>query len=77
MSLNNMVRGVKSASKKLETSLYHHGMMKILVVHELRKWDISWKKFLTENFSHETSKPVEGSVTGEQSKGSYGKKEGN
>jgi hypothetical protein len=37
MSLNKMVRGVKSASKKPETSLYHHGLMKLLVVHELRK----------------------------------------
>jgi hypothetical protein len=37
MSLNKMVRGVKYASKKPETSLYHHGLMKLLVVHELRK----------------------------------------
>jgi hypothetical protein len=37
MSLNKMVRGVKSSSKKPETSLYHHGLMKLLVVHELRK----------------------------------------
>jgi hypothetical protein len=37
MSLSKMARGVKSASKKLETSLYHHGLMKLLVVYELKK----------------------------------------
>jgi hypothetical protein len=47
MSLNKMVRGVKSASKRPKTSLYHHGLMKLLVIHELRKQDISWKKLLT------------------------------
>jgi hypothetical protein len=47
MSLNEMVRGVKASSKKLETSLYHHGLMKLIVVHELRKQDNSWKKLFT------------------------------
>jgi hypothetical protein len=74
MSLNNIVRGVKSTYKKPETSLYHHGMMKLLVVHELRKQDSSWKKFLTKNYAQEISKSVEGSVTGEHSKGSDRKK---
>ena len=47
MSLNKMVRGVKSSSKKPKTSLYHHGLMKLIVVHELRKQDNSWKKLFT------------------------------
>jgi hypothetical protein len=47
MSLKKMVRGVMSTSKKPETSVYHHGMMKLLVVHELRKQDSIWKKLLT------------------------------
>jgi hypothetical protein len=74
VSLNKMVRGVKSTSKKLKTSIYHHGKMKLLVFHELRKQNISWKKFLTEKFSYDTSKSVEGSVIGEHSKGSDRKK---
>jgi hypothetical protein len=68
-SLNKMVSGVKSASKKPKTIIYHHGMMELLVVYELRKRDSSWKKFLTKNFSQEISKSVEGSVTREDSKG--------
>jgi hypothetical protein len=47
MSLNKMVRGVNYVSKNPETSLYHYGLMKLLVVHELRKRDRSWKKLLT------------------------------
>jgi hypothetical protein len=47
MSLNKLVRGVKYASKNPETSLYHHGLMKLLLVHELRKQGNSWKKLLT------------------------------
>jgi hypothetical protein len=31
MSLGKMVRGVRSSSKKPETSLYHHGIIKLLV----------------------------------------------
>jgi hypothetical protein len=72
--LNNMVWGFKSASKKPETSLYQHGLMKLLVFPELRKRDSSWKKFLIENFVHGTSKSIEGSVIGEHSKGSDEKK---
>jgi len=64
-----MVSGVKFASKKPETIIYHHGMMELFVVYELRKRDSSWKKFLTKNFSQEISKSVEGSVTREDSKG--------
>jgi hypothetical protein len=50
MSLNKMVRGVKSASKKPETNIHHHGLMKLLVVHALRKQGSSWKQLLQQNF---------------------------
>jgi hypothetical protein len=46
MSLKNMVRGVRSVSKKPETSLNHHGLIKLLVVHALRTQGGSWKKLL-------------------------------
>jgi hypothetical protein len=75
MSLNKMVRGVKSASKKPETSLYHHGMMKLLVVHELRKIDSSCKKLLTEKISQEFSKSIEVNISREHSK-ELGRKKG-
>jgi hypothetical protein len=53
ISLSKMVRGIKSAYKKLETSIYHHGLMNLVVVHELRKRGNSWKKLLTHYFSQE------------------------
>jgi hypothetical protein len=56
MSLSKIVRGVKYASKKLETSVYHNGLVKLLVVHELRKRRNSWKRFLTEYFGQERKK---------------------
>jgi hypothetical protein len=71
-----MVRGVKFSSKKPKTNLYHHGLMKLLVVHELRKRGNSWKKLLTENIAQEeVSKSMEENVTGECSQ-ELGRKNG-
>jgi hypothetical protein len=49
MSLNKMVRGVKSISKIEKTSIYHQGFIKMLVFHELRKQRISWKTLITQH----------------------------
>jgi hypothetical protein len=49
MSLNKMVRGVKSLSKTKKTSIYHKGLIKMLVLHELRKQRISWKTLITQH----------------------------
>jgi hypothetical protein len=60
MSLKKMVRGVRLVSMKLETSLHHHGLIKLLVVHALRTQGGSWKQLLQHNFSQERiSKIVE------------------
>jgi hypothetical protein len=60
MSLKKMVRGVRSVSKKPETSLHHHGLIKLLVVHALRTQGGSWKQLLQQNFAQERmSKSVE------------------
>jgi hypothetical protein len=58
MSLNKMVRGVKSISKTEKTSIYHQGLIKMLVLHELRKQRISWKTLITQHLPTE-NKPVE------------------
>jgi hypothetical protein len=62
MSLSKMARGVRSTSKKIETSLYHHGLMKLLVVSELKKRGSRWKQFITRDFTLEeiTTIPTEG-----------------
>jgi hypothetical protein len=71
MSLNKMVRGVKSTSKKPETSIHHHGLMKLLVVHALRKQGSSWKQLLQQKFSQEgVSKSIEEHETEACSEGS-------
>jgi hypothetical protein len=41
MSLNKMVRGVKSLSKTEKASIYHQGLIKMLFIHEIRKKRIS------------------------------------
>jgi hypothetical protein len=53
MSLNKMVRGVKSISKIEKTSIYHQGLIKMLVLHELRKERISWKTLITQHLPTE------------------------
>jgi hypothetical protein len=58
MSLNKMVRGVKSISKTEKTSIYHQGPIKMLVLHELRKQRISWKNLITQHLPTK-KKPME------------------
>jgi hypothetical protein len=71
MSLNKMVRGVKSSSKKPKISLHHHILMKLLVVHALKKQGSSWKQLLQQNFAQEgMSKYVEEQETEVHSEGS-------
>lgn len=71
MSLNKMVRGVKSSSKKPENSIHHHGLMKLLVVHALRKQGSIWKQLLQQKFSQEgVSKSIEEHETKACSEGS-------
>jgi hypothetical protein len=43
MSLKKMARGVRSISKKPETSLHHHGLIKLLVFHSLKTQGGSWR----------------------------------
>jgi hypothetical protein len=70
MSLKKMERGVRSVSKKPETSLHHHGLIKLLVVHALRTQGGSWKQLLQQNFAQGISKSVEIQEVGIHSEGS-------
>ena len=65
-----MVRGVRLVSKKPETSLHHHGLIKLLVVHALRTQGGSWKQLLQHNFSQGISKFVEVQEVGIHNEGS-------
>jgi len=53
-----MVRGVKSLSKNENTSIYHQGLIKMLVIHEIRKQGFSWKTLITQHLFTE-NKPIE------------------
>ena len=76
-----MARGVKSTSKKLETSLYHHVLTKLLVVYELNKRGSIQKQFITQYFTLEgtTTIHIEGTPKfvgkGRKGKGSKESKE--
>jgi hypothetical protein len=71
MSLNKMVRGVKSNSNKPQANIHHHGLMKLLVVHALRKQGSIWKQLLQEKFSQEgMSKSIEEKETKVYNEGS-------
>jgi hypothetical protein len=70
MILKKMARGVRSVSKKPETSLHHHGLIKLLVVHALKTQGGSWKQLLQQSFAQEKSKSVETQEAGTHSEGS-------
>lgn len=53
LSLHNMARGVQFESKNSETSIYHHSLIKIIIVTELSKRRRTWEDFLIENFHGE------------------------
>jgi hypothetical protein len=67
MSLMKMARGVRSVSKKPETSLHHHGSIKIMVVHAPKTQGGSWKWLLQQSFTRDKAKSVE-----TQKAGTYG-----
>jgi hypothetical protein len=58
MILKKMVRGVKSLSKTEKTSIYHQGLIKMLVLHDISKQGIIWKVLITQHLPTE-NKPVE------------------
>jgi len=45
-----MAKGVYSHDKKPKIALYHHSLIKILLVSKLKKWKRSWEDFLIEAF---------------------------
>jgi hypothetical protein len=47
ISIGNMVDTVQSKSEKVYTSFFHSGLIKILVMEELRKTNTNWETFLT------------------------------
>jgi hypothetical protein len=45
--IGNMVDRVQAKSKQVDTSVFHSGLIKMLVMEELRKTNTHWEKFLT------------------------------
>jgi len=45
-SIGNMSDMVQSKSKAVDTSIFHSGLIRMLVVEELRKKNISWEHFI-------------------------------
>ena len=49
-SLRRMTTNVQKKVESIETTLYHHGLVKILVEFHLRSVGDSWEDFLVRNF---------------------------
>jgi len=48
-SLTKMSIAIQKQTKNIERSLYHHGLIKMIVKHELMKKGMGWSKFLVAN----------------------------
>ena len=55
-SLKRMASNVQKRVQFLETNLYHHGLVKILIEHHLRKMGDNWEEFLVRNHFEEPKK---------------------
>lgn len=60
-SLRRMATNVQSKVESIETTLYHHGLVRILVEFHLRTVGDTWDYFLENNFFHEALDFSEGS----------------
>lgn len=56
-SLKKMASSVQKRIEFLETTLYHHGLVKILIEHHLRKIGDNWDNFLVRNHFEEPKEP--------------------
>jgi len=48
-SISKMAKGVQKQEKDMEKSLYHHGLIKMIITHEFRKQSLSWKQVLIDS----------------------------
>jgi hypothetical protein len=46
-SIGKMSDKVQAKSKQVDTNVFHYGLIKMLVMEELRKNNIDWETFLT------------------------------
>jgi hypothetical protein len=44
-----MAKGVQKHEKDMKKSLYHHGLIKMIITYELQKQNLSWQQFLIDN----------------------------
>ena len=56
-----MAKAVQRHAKDKMTSLFHCGLIKIIITHELQKQDLTWPEFLIHNqFEEQEEFPEEG-----------------
>jgi hypothetical protein len=48
-SLSKMSMSIQKQTRNEEKSLYHYGLIKMLIVHQLQEHDITWEQFLLRN----------------------------
>jgi hypothetical protein len=57
--LTKMAKSIQRQTKNVERSLYHHGLIKLVVKHELSKKGIGWSEFLASNGFEDDDKGTE------------------
>ena len=60
-SLKRMATNVQNKVESIETTLYHHGLVNILVEFHLRSVGDTWEDFLVKNFFQDAPDKSEGS----------------
>ena len=63
-----MIESVKNETKPKEAQIYHQGLIKILVKHQVRTQGITWNDFLVQN-QHEEQAIEEQYKTYEETRG--------
>ena len=60
-SLSKMAKAIQRHAKDKMTSLFHYGVIKIIITHELQKQNMTWQEFLIHNqFEEQEELPEEG-----------------
>ena len=57
-SIGKMVDRVQAKSKAVDTSVFHPGLINMLVMEELRKRNMEWEEFITSSNFHLNISPT-------------------
>ena len=65
-SLSKMAKAIQRRAKDKMTSLFHCGLIKIIIKHELQKQNLTWSEFLNHNQFEEQEELLEEGLKGDE-----------